>query len=358
VKLSSDIPKNSSMNVIPESPNDSIGDHNRESDARNSQSPPVSKSPSPKVLESPVTFSDVLSATVERIRIKREERVRTAPHCSVCGNSILADEPSHSPDIEEWTLYNATHEKLCFKHFQIEYAKIKLNWRNNHADKSLVAAGVSEEFSNRSFENYVVTDTNKQFFTAVKDWAEHPKSFLAILSPHTGIGKTHLAIAALRRFYIDTGRIGKFRKEGPFLLDIRKGYSTYGAFAESDAIESLSKPDFLVYDDLFSSRDPHEGIEFPRRIALAVLDEREWQGRITVVTSNLTLSGIATIDQRISSRLSGGLVLNVQSVDEDFRPKLYKPALSLSKLPALSDPERAKRVEGESKGQKAEAPNE
>ena len=271
-----------------------------------------------------MSLPDALSATIERIRMKREERVRNAPRCTVCGESILADEPTASPDIEEWTLYNATHDKLCFKHFQVEYEKLKLRWRLDHADKSLIAAGVSEEFSNRSFENYRLTNSNRQFFTAVKSWAEHPCSFLAILSPYTGIGKTHLAIASLRRFHVDTGHAGKFRKEGPFLLDIRKGYSTSGAFAESDAIDSLSKPDFLVYDDLFSSKDPHEGIEFARRIALAVIDEREWQGRITVVTSNLTLSGIAAIDPRISSRLSGGLVLNVQSVDEDFRPKLYK----------------------------------
>ena len=290
---------------------------------------------SPKVAESPATFSDAISATMERIRMKREERVNTAPRCAICGESILADEPSQSPEIEEWTLYNATHDKLCFKHFRVEYEKLKLRWRLEHADKSLVAAGVSEEFSNRSFENYILTDTDRQFFAAVKDWAEHPCSFLAILSPHTGIGKTHLAIASLRRFLVDTGHAGKFRKEGPFLLDIRKGYSTYGAFAESDAIESLSKPDFLVYDDLFSSRDPHEGIEFARRIALSIIDEREWQGRITVVTSNLTLSGIAAIDPRISSRLSGGLVLNVQSVDDDFRPKLYK---SKTRVPNGSSP--------------------
>ena len=289
-----------------------------------SRSPGVSESPSLPVPKSPAPFSEALSATVERIRIKREERIRTAPPCAVCGNSILSDEPSHSPDIEEWTLYNATHEKLCFKHFQIEYAKAKLSWRNDHANKALIAAGVSEEFSNRSFENYQLTASNKQFFTAVKNWAEQPRAFLAILSPHTGIGKTHLSIAALRRFYVDTGRVGKFRKEGPLLQDIRKGYNSSTGIAESDAIESLSKPDFLVYDDLFSSKEPQERIEFARRIALAVIDEREWQGRVTVVTSNLTLSSIAAIDPRISSRLSGGLALNVQSVDEDFRPRLYK----------------------------------
>ena len=289
-----------------------------------SRSPGVSESPSLPVSKSPGPFSETLSATMERIRIKREERIRTAPPCAVCGSSILADEPSQSPDIEEWTLYNATHDKLCFKHFQIEYAKAKLSWRNDHADKALNAAGVSEEFSNRSFENYQLTAANRQFFTAVKSWAENPRAFLAILSPFTGIGKTHLSIAALRRFYVDTGRVGKFRKEGPFLQDIRKGYNSSTGFAESDAIESLSKPDFLVYDDLFSSKEPQERIEFARRIALAVIDEREWQGRITVVTSNLTLSSIAAIDPRISSRLSGGLVLNVQSVDEDFRPKLYR----------------------------------
>ena len=324
------------MNVIPESPNDSIGDHNRQSDPMNSASPNVSQSPGLPVPKSPGPFSEALSATMERIRIKREERIRTAAPCAVCGNSILADEPDHSPEIEEWTLYNATHEKLCFKHFQVEYAKVKLSWRNEHAEKSLIAAGVSEEFSNRSFENYQLTASNRQFFAAVKNWAEHPRSFLAILSPYTGIGKTHLSIAALRRFYVDTGRVGKFRKEGPFLQDIRKGYNTYTGFAESDAIESLSKRDFLVYDDLFSSKEPQERIEFARRIALAVIDEREWQGRITVVTSNLTLSGIAAIDQRISSRLSGGLVLNVQSVDEDFRPKLHKSSFTNSLAPSPS----------------------
>ena len=297
-----------------------------------SQSPPVPESHNPKLpisqapnlSQSPTPFSEALSATMERIRIKHEERIRTAPRCAVCGNSILADEPAHSPDIEEWTLYNATHDKLCFEHFQVEYAKVKLCRRNENADKSLIAAGVSEEFSNRSFENYRLTDTNKQFFTAVKNWAEHPRSFLAILSPYTGIGKTHLAISALRHFYIHTGHLGRFRKEGPFLLDIRKGYSNYGAFAESDAIDSLSKSEFLVYDDLFSSKDPHEGIEFARRIALAIIDEREWQGRITVVTSNLTLSAISSIDPRISSRLSAGVVLNVQSVTQDFRASMYK----------------------------------
>ena len=108
-----------------------------------------------------VSFPEALSATMERIRVKREERIRTAPPCAVCGNSILADEPEHSPDIEEWTLYNATHDKLCFKHFQVEYARLKVAWRNEHADKSLIAAGVSEEFSNRSFENYQLTASNK-----------------------------------------------------------------------------------------------------------------------------------------------------------------------------------------------------
>ncbi|MCL5266761.1 MAG: hypothetical protein M1469_01495 [Bacteroidetes bacterium] len=295
---------------------------------------------SPKVSQSPITFSDALSATIERIRMKREERVRTAPRCAVCGESVLANEPMASPDIEEWTLYNATHDKLCFKHFQVEYEKLKHHWRLEHADKSLVAAGVSEEFSNRSFENYVLTDGNRQFFTAVKNWAEHPRSFLAILSPHTGIGKTHLAIAALRQFYIDTGILGRFCKERAVLLDIRKGYGTYGSLSESDAIELLSKPEFIVIDDLFSSTDPEEGNEFARRIALAITDEREWQGRITVITSNLTLSDISAIDPRIASRLSAGLVLNVQSVDKDFRPTLYKSKKDVPLLLGEACPEK------------------
>ena len=323
MKSSSDIPKDFSMNVIPE--------------RSYRESHPTSPSQAEQL-----SFSDTLNATVERIREKGEERVRTAPRCAVCGESIFADEPLGAADSEQWTLYNATHNRLCIKHFRVKYEKIKLSCRLQDADHRLIGAGVSAEFSTRSFENFMVTDSNRQFFTMVKTWSENPSSFLSILSQHTGIGKTHLAIAALRQHYISTGILGRFRKERDILLEIRKGYGTHTGLSENEVIESLSKPEFLVIDDLFSSHDPNEGNEFARRIALAITDEREWQGRTTIITGNLTLSDIAAIDARISSRLSAGLVLNVQSVDKDFRPTLHKPALSLSKEPALSLPKGPK----------------
>ncbi len=288
-----------------------------------SPNPGTSQSPGLPVPRSPGPFSEALSATIERIRAKREERVRAAPPCAVCGNSILSVEPSS--DLDQWTLFNATHDKLCFTHFEEEYSKVRISWRRENAGRCLVSAGVSQKFSDRSFDNYVVTEENSQLFTAVSEWAENPSSFLSILSPQTGIGKTHLAIAALRKFFLDTGSLGKFRKEGPLLLGIRKGYNTLGSLPENDAIESLTKPGILVYDDLFSSKEATEGIEFARRIALAFIDAREWEGKATVVTSNLTLSSIAAIDRRLSSRLSAGVVLNIRSTIRDYRCLRHNP---------------------------------
>ena len=271
-----------------------------------------------------LSFADTLNATMERIREKSEERIRTAPRCAVCGESIFADEPLGAADSEQWTLYNATHERLCIKHFRVEFEKIKLDRRLQDADSRLIGAGVSEEFSTRSFDNFMVTDNNRRFFSTVKSWSENPSSFLSVFSKFTGIGKTHLAIASLRQHYISTGILGRFKKERDILLEIQKGYGRPGAVTESDVIEFLSKPEFLVYDDLFSSTESKERIQFARRIALAITDEREWQGRTTIITGNLSLSEIAAIDPRISSRLSAGLVLNIKSVDKDFRPTLHK----------------------------------
>lgn len=248
---------------------------------------------------------------------------RVPPRCAVCGESILADEPLGGADAEQWTLYNATHDRLCLKHFRVEYEKLKRHWRLQEVERRLVCAGVSVAFSNRSFETFVVNESNRKLFSLVKNWSDHPYSFLSILSQHSGIGKTHLAIASLRQHYIATGTLGRFRKERDVLLQIRKGYANHSNPSEGEMIESLSKPEFLVLDDLFSFNDTTDGIEFARRIALAAIDEREWQARTTIVTSNLSLSDISTIDTRIASRLSGGLVLNVQSVDKDFRPMLH-----------------------------------
>jgi len=265
------------------------------------------------------------SETLKGVEEKRDEKV--TPRCAVCGESILADEPLGSADAEQWSIYNATHDRLCLKHFRIEYEKLKLRWRLQDVERRLVCAGVSVKFSNRSFENFVLNESNRHLFSIVKQWADHPYSFLSILSKHTGIGKTHLAIASLRQYYISSGVLGRFRKERDVLLQIRKGYITHGSPTEDEIIDSLSKPEMLVFDDLFSFVDSREGKEFSRRIALALVDEREWQGRTTIVTGNLTLSEITGIDSRIASRLSAGIVLNVQSVDKDFRPSLNQAKL-------------------------------
>jgi DNA replication protein DnaC len=293
------------------------------------------------------SLSHAPSETMKRVEEKRDDKV--TPRCAVCGESILADEPLGGADADQWTLYNATHDRLCLKHFRVEYEKLKRHWRLQDVERRLVCAGVSVAFSNRSFENFVVNESNRRLFTLVKNWSDHPYSFMSIMSQHSGIGKTHLAIAALRQQYIATGNLGRFRKERDVLLQIRKGYANHGNPSEGEIIESLSKPDFLVLDDLFSFNDTTDGTEFARRIALATIDEREWQARTTILTSNITLSDISAIDTRIASRLSGGLVLNVQSVDKDFRPTLaeasraggptlYRPALSLSKDRNLEKP--------------------
>ena len=123
-----------------------------------------------------------------------------------------------------------------------------------------------------------------------------------------GRGKTHLAAALLR--VVINGIYNKsgcwksvfFRHEADMLLEIRQAFSPGSMTSEGQMVEQFSYPDVLIVDDLGVTR----ASEWVMQTIDVIVDRRYRAKKVTIVTSNLSLSEIGKrLGGRVSSRLAG-----------------------------------------------------
>ena len=194
-------------------------------------------------------------------------------------------------------------------------------------------AELPEKWRAVKFADLKGSDDYQAQIEKIKNWDYETPNCLFINGP-SGNGKTHLKVCLLKKYinsvilsaiekYEDDFSVydykfnNYFLKESELFAKIYKSYDTKG-YDEADVIEQLSNLPMLFLDDLFSSRTNDNA----RRVMLDLIDTRiDWNGKPTVISSNLSLKQIAEqIDTRIASRLSSGLVINLKS-EKDYRIK-------------------------------------
>lgn len=193
---------------------------------------------------------------------------------------------------------------------------------------------------NKKFEQ-LDSEIMKKIAVDLKQWDfEHPL-IVSILSNQNGIGKTHAAVCTFKNFlkysilqdfqrnieYLNNNpheRIENLRlpdaewiSERELLGKIQESFNTkYPEYSEQEILKKLCEKEFLVIDDIFGNRNN----EFSKRILLHILDERsEYQGNATLITSNLRIEEIASIDTRIASRLDNTMRFQIESHVKDYR---------------------------------------
>jgi len=167
---------------------------------------------------------------------------------------------------------------------------------------------------------------------------EYPGSFEKglLFMGHSGVGKTHLAVAALKEL-IHRGHAGLFCDYRELLKEIQASYNPASESTEMKILEPIRTVEILVLDDLGASKPS----DWVRDIVGIVLNARYNENRTTIITTNYldnpATEGEATrlpngkliaptredaLEQRIGSRMRSRLYEMCRTVEvsaPDFR---------------------------------------
>jgi DNA replication protein DnaC len=191
---------------------------------------------------------------------------------------------------------------------KIENARQREQCSLTRRERFIRLLGGVKPYRDFRFERYDVTPGNRAAFEQANRF-EPSKDNLYLWGP-CGVGKTHLAVAVLRRCFARGGSIALVT---PFQL-IRK-LRMKAPEEEQHAIDGFIRVNALVLDDLGVGSDT----AYARQSMQEILDGRNFKDRAgLVITSQYSLGGLAQRlnDDTIPSRLAGMCqVIEIRGVD-------------------------------------------
>jgi DNA replication protein DnaC len=137
-----------------------------------------------------------------------------------------------------------------------------------------------------SLENFI-TYQNEELLRAVDSAKRFVEAFpvvqrgLMLIGP-PGIGKTHIAVSALRQVVARTGASGLYYDTRALLKDIRNTYNPVTHTAEMDVIRPVMEAELLVLDDLGAERLT----DWVEETMSLIVNTRYNERRPTIFTSN------------------------------------------------------------------------
>ncbi|MFG1477045.1 chromosomal replication initiator protein DnaA [Xanthobacter sp. V4C-4] len=171
-----------------------------------------------------------------------------------------------------------------------------------------------------TFETFVVGKSNSLAHAAARQVAEAASGANPVFNPlylhaAVGLGKTHLLQAVVWAAG-QNGRRAIYLTAERFMYGFVAALKTHSAIAFKDALRTI---DTLVIDDLQFLKGNNLQQEFCHTLN-ALLDG----GRQVVLAADCVPSELEHLDERVRSRLAGGLVVELGQLEEDLRLQILK----------------------------------
>ena len=218
----------------------------------------------------------------------------------------------------------------------------------DRVDRALTKARVPERYRHCDFENYEIDNEieqasreqlnswNRSLCQAklvVQRFAQEFSPIREVQSEHglllmgpCGVGKTHLAVSALKEIVL-RGYSGLFYDYRELLKAIQDSYNPEGQTTEMSVLEPVLKTDLLVLDDVGSSKPSLWALETVGHI----LNTRYNEKRVTLLTTNfldsdLTENSGSTVlpSRQIGARMPSAEDSLTDRVGKRIRSRLYE----------------------------------
>lgn len=159
-------------------------------------------------------------------------------------------------------------------------------WRSRMEQTLLAEAGIPPRYQKCSFSSFINYPNEKLKRVVAKarafaeDFPVADKGLLLIGRP--GIGKTHLAVAALREVVIGKGARGLYFDTRTLLSTLRSTFNPVTRTSEAEVLGRVMGADLLVLDDLGAERTT-DWVEDTMNL---IVNTRYNDRRLTIFTSN------------------------------------------------------------------------
>ena len=206
--------------------------------------------------------------------------------------------------------------------FKIEN-KVDFNKNDNQINANTKISFIKDSFlqynridQNKSFENFVIGESNKLAFEAAKKVSEkiaHYNPFYIYAG--VGMGKTHLLNAIGLKLKKD--------KKVTFISAERFMYQFVKSIKSNEMVkfkENFRNSDVLIIDDIqfMNGKEAMQEEFFHTFNALIDKDSQ------VILSADRPPNKLVKIQERIKSRFSGGLVVDIQSPEHELRLKILK----------------------------------